>query len=191
MSVEIKRRRGTTEEHAYFKGAVGEITIDTTKNTVVVHDGMTLGGHPLAKEKNVEEAIEELKKVVYGTLGSENLLLKKELRSYYETLKVIDQASDEIDIDHEEANVYQVNMSGPIRINMIKPQIPEGKAVAITLILKQATSIKSIVWPSYIKWPKGETPALLKPDVSYVFTLITTNGGESWYGLLVGEEIDI
>jgi hypothetical protein len=50
MTTQIKRRRGTTTEHASFTGAEGEITIDTTKDTAVVHDGATAGGYPLAKE---------------------------------------------------------------------------------------------------------------------------------------------
>jgi hypothetical protein len=49
MTKEIKRRRGTTSDHGSFTGALGEITINTTTNTVVVHDGTTLGGHSLAK----------------------------------------------------------------------------------------------------------------------------------------------
>lgn len=52
MSKAIQRRRGTTAEHAGFTGLVGELTIDTTKKTVVVHDGVTAGGHPLAKENH-------------------------------------------------------------------------------------------------------------------------------------------
>lgn len=52
MSKAIQRRRGTTAEHAGFTGLVGELTVDTTKNTVVVHDGVTAGGHPLAKENH-------------------------------------------------------------------------------------------------------------------------------------------
>ena len=50
MSTQIQRRRGTTSEHSTFTGAAGEITIDSTKNTIVVHDGSTAGGFPLAKE---------------------------------------------------------------------------------------------------------------------------------------------
>jgi hypothetical protein len=52
MTTAIKRRRGTTSEHSTFTGLAGEITIDTTKDTVVVHDGSTAGGFPLAKENN-------------------------------------------------------------------------------------------------------------------------------------------
>ena len=52
MTTAIKRRRGTTAEHSTFVGLEGEITIDSTKDTVVVHDGSTVGGFPLAKENN-------------------------------------------------------------------------------------------------------------------------------------------
>jgi len=50
MAKQLKIRRGTTIEHSTFTGALGEITMDTTKNTVVVHNGATAGGIPLAKE---------------------------------------------------------------------------------------------------------------------------------------------
>jgi hypothetical protein len=50
MSTQIQRRRGTTAEHSTFTGVEGEITVDTTKDTAVVHDGTTVGGHPLQKQ---------------------------------------------------------------------------------------------------------------------------------------------
>lgn len=45
----IQLRRGTTAQHASFTGLVGEVTVDTDKDTLVVHDGVTAGGYPLAK----------------------------------------------------------------------------------------------------------------------------------------------
>jgi hypothetical protein len=53
MSTAVQLRRGTTTEHATFTGVVGEITVDTTKDTVVVHDGTLAGGHPLVKESSL------------------------------------------------------------------------------------------------------------------------------------------
>lgn len=50
MATQIQSRRGTTAQHSSFTGAIGEITVDTDKDTVVVHDGSTVGGHPSAKE---------------------------------------------------------------------------------------------------------------------------------------------
>jgi hypothetical protein len=57
MTTAIKRRRGTTTQHATFTGLEGELTVDTTKDTVVVHDGATAGGFPLAKESQVTSAV--------------------------------------------------------------------------------------------------------------------------------------
>lgn len=48
MAKQFQHRRGTTAQHNAFTGVPGEITVDTTKNTAVVHDGVTVGGHPLA-----------------------------------------------------------------------------------------------------------------------------------------------
>jgi len=49
MPTAIQRRRGTTSAHSSFTGLVGELTVDTDKDTVIVHDGSTAGGFPLAR----------------------------------------------------------------------------------------------------------------------------------------------
>ena len=48
MAKLLKLRRGTTTQHASFTGAEGELTVDITKDTAVVHDGSQAGGTPLA-----------------------------------------------------------------------------------------------------------------------------------------------
>jgi uncharacterized delta-60 repeat protein len=50
MAKVLQFRRGTTAELASITGAVGELFVDTTKDTVVVHDGSTQGGFPLQRE---------------------------------------------------------------------------------------------------------------------------------------------
>jgi len=50
MTTAVQRRRGTTAEHAGFTGLLAEVTVDTTKDTLVVHDGAQAGGFPLARE---------------------------------------------------------------------------------------------------------------------------------------------
>ena len=50
MAKQLQLRRGTTAQHATFTGAVGEVTIDTDKDVVVVHDGATAGGFPSQKQ---------------------------------------------------------------------------------------------------------------------------------------------
>jgi hypothetical protein len=55
MATILQLRRGTTVQHSTFTGAVGEVTVDTTKDTIVVHDGTTAGGFPLAKESAIAD----------------------------------------------------------------------------------------------------------------------------------------
>lgn len=52
MSFAFQRRRGTTAQHSSFTGLLAELTVDTDKDTVVVHDGSTAGGFPLSKQRN-------------------------------------------------------------------------------------------------------------------------------------------
>ena len=48
-NIQVKLRRGTDTEHSSFTGAEGEVTVDTTNDTLRVHDGTTAGGVRLAK----------------------------------------------------------------------------------------------------------------------------------------------
>ena len=50
MPTQLQLRRGNTAQTATFTGAVAEITVDTDKKTIVVHDGTTSGGFALALE---------------------------------------------------------------------------------------------------------------------------------------------
>ena len=72
MAIQIQLRQGTTTEHNSFTGAVGEVTVDTTKDVVVVHDGVTVGGHPVAARANADGSIELIKKdgTSAGTINS-------------------------------------------------------------------------------------------------------------------------
>ena len=57
MPDQLQLRGGTTTEHNSFTGAAREVTVDTTKKTLVVHDGSTQGGTPLMKESGTNQDI--------------------------------------------------------------------------------------------------------------------------------------
>ena len=56
MPDQLQLRGGTTTEHNSFTGALREVTVDTTKKTLVVHDGASAGGTPLMKESGSNAA---------------------------------------------------------------------------------------------------------------------------------------
>ena len=73
MAKQLKLKRGTTSQHSSFTGAEGEVTVDTDKETLVVHDGSTAGGHPVAAEDmaNVSSAS------IAGRLGTDSIATSK------------------------------------------------------------------------------------------------------------------
>ena len=75
MATQLQLRRGTTTEHTSFTGAVGEVTVDTTKDVLVVHDGATAGGFPQAARANADGTISLIKKdgTSAGSINSSGL----------------------------------------------------------------------------------------------------------------------
>ena len=76
MAKKLQLRRGTTSQHSSFTGAVGEVTVDTDKKVVVVHDGSTAGGVPLATAADItgkqasDAELTELATMTSGTAGA-------------------------------------------------------------------------------------------------------------------------
>ena len=77
MATQLQLRRGTTTEYTSFTGAVGEVTVDTTKDVLVVHDGTTAGGFPQAARANADGTISLIKKdgTIAGIINEAGLLI--------------------------------------------------------------------------------------------------------------------
>ena len=58
MATQVQFRRGTTAEHLTFKGADGEVTVDTSLRTVVIHDALTNGGFPVLRQDGTNSQFE-------------------------------------------------------------------------------------------------------------------------------------
>lgn len=61
MATQLQMRRGTQNEHNSFTGAVGEVTINTTEDSLRIHDGSKVGGHSItlqsiARSLNVQDS---------------------------------------------------------------------------------------------------------------------------------------
>ncbi len=70
-NIQVKLRRGTSAEHdttnGGFTGVEGEVTVDTTNDTLRVHDGSTAGGIRLAKLSEVSGGTGTVTSVGSGT----------------------------------------------------------------------------------------------------------------------------
>ena len=75
MPTVLQHRRGTTAQNNSFTGAVGETTIDTTLNVVVVQDGATQGGFPQVNTTSTQTVYNKTFPVISGvTVHSGNLV---------------------------------------------------------------------------------------------------------------------
>mgnify|MGYP003155664503 CR=1 FL=1 len=65
MAKLLKLRRGSTSQHSSFTGAEGEVTVDTDKESLVVHNGSQAGGFPLLRQ--------DLSNLVAGTIDTSDI----------------------------------------------------------------------------------------------------------------------
>lgn len=86
MSRQIQIRRGTAAEHNNFTGAIGEITMDTTKKTLRVHDGEKVGGNEIMSlnkfNSNMTNCLTEIPQDIKLELSSGVLTLKSGSKIY-------------------------------------------------------------------------------------------------------------
>jgi hypothetical protein len=57
VATQVQFRRGSTGETSVFTGALGEVTVNTSEFTCVVHDGSTAGGFPLLRQDGSNMAL--------------------------------------------------------------------------------------------------------------------------------------
>lgn len=76
MAKRIQLRRGTTVQTNAFTGALGEVTVDTDKDVLVVHDAVTVGGFAVAARANADGGVSLINKtgVVLATVPATGLL---------------------------------------------------------------------------------------------------------------------
>lgn len=78
MTAQVQFRRGSTGQHSSFTGAVGEVTLDTTKQTLIVHDGSTAGGIAEIVTKTATQTLTNktlTSPTFTGNLTTENLII--------------------------------------------------------------------------------------------------------------------
>jgi microcystin-dependent protein len=82
MATILKFRRYTTEAMENITGQIGELMVDIDKDTVVVHDGTTQGGKPLATETYTDTALSTALADYYTSIATDSAITTA-LSSYY------------------------------------------------------------------------------------------------------------
>ena len=135
MSTQIQFRRGTTSEHSSFTGAVGEVTVDTDKDTMVVHDNSQAGGYPMANLKTAQEFTK-----------TQN----------FNATTLTDAST--ISWDASANQVTSVTLGGNRTLGAASNQIDGG--VYVISIIQDGTGSRTVTFNSNYKFVNGTAPTL-------------------------------
>lgn len=213
MATQIQFRRGTTSEHSSFTGAVGEITVDTTKDTAVIHDGSTAGGIPLAKESSVISGVTasaaelnildgatattaEINYLDITTLGttaaSKAVTADANGVVTFDNGKIeestaITSSSNAATINLRDGDNFTHTLSENVTYTFSNPAA-SGKVSAFTLKVIQDSSARTITWPGSVDWAAATAPTLTATSGGVdVFVFVTYDGGTTYYGFTAGQ----
>jgi hypothetical protein len=179
MATQVQQRRGSTAEHSTFTGAVGEITVDTTKDTAVVHDGSTAGGFPLLKEAAIGTTVQ----------GYDADTAKLDVAQTYTAQQTFSEIKE---------TVYTLGTSGSIALDPANGSIQSSVLTGaptftdsleagqtVVLMLENGASY-TVTWPT-ITWVTSAGNAA--PTLTAKDTLVLWKVSTTLYGAYVGSYV--
>jgi len=138
MATQVQTRRGTTAEHSTFTGAAGEVTVDTDKDVVVVHDGSTAGGFPQMRENGSQNL------TTTGAISGARLI---PTGSTVPTNGVYLPAANTVGVATNGAGRLFINSAGDVGLNTASPiSIGVAGMPALTLASPTAGRSGGIYW---------------------------------------------
>jgi hypothetical protein len=203
MARQVQLRRGTTAEHSSFTGAIGEVTVDTDKDVVVVHDGSTAGGFPLVRQLSdlgVTATSAELNYVDITTLGTSEA--SKVVTADANGVVIFDagvvedetavtSSSNSTTVNCQDGNVFTHVLTENTTFTFSNPPA-SGRAFAFTLKIVQDSGANgyTVTWPASVDWPSATAPTLTATASAVdVFVFYTHDGGTTFYGFVAGQAL--
>jgi hypothetical protein len=120
MATQVQWRGGSTAEHATFTGAAREITVDTQKQTLVLHDGSTAGGRPLLREDGSNAALS------LGSAGTPSLKFTGDTNT-----GIYSPGADQVAVSTGGTGRLFVNASGNVQIGSSFAGVANGSGLEI------------------------------------------------------------
>jgi hypothetical protein len=199
MPKQVRLRRGTTAQHATFTGADGEVTFDTDKKCLVVHDGVTAGGKPVTGFVVLVPDHGGVVQHVVGCLSLEggsmddpvlgipaggDRFVEIGCRTRIEALTVHTQETEWtaasavagiVTLDFTANDVLQHLLTGNVTFTAI---LPRGFKRATVLVVGDTVS-RNLTWPSPWRWLGSAAPTTLAANQSAVLELFIFDDNDS------------
>jgi len=152
MATQVQFRRGTTTQHNSFTGAIAEITVDTDKDTAVVHDGSTAGGFPLLKEASIGTSVQAYD----ANIAKTNVAQAFSAAQRGTIVTLVDSAT--ITPDFALANNFVVTISG--NRTLANPTNTASGQTGVIIIKQDSSGNRTMSYGSAFKFPAGTAPTL-------------------------------
>jgi hypothetical protein len=105
------------------------------------------------------------------------------LENYREKLVALSGTSTAINLSL--GNVFTHTLTGNTTYTI--SNAVNGQAHSFTLIINMGSTVRTLTFPSSVKWQGGEIPDMTTRNKTYVLTFVTVNGGSTWLGMFGGE----
>jgi hypothetical protein len=106
-----------------------------------------------------------------------------------ETKAAVTVAANSATIDLSAGTVFTISLTQNITTVTFNNVPSSGLVAGITVFLTQdATGGRTVTWPSSVAWGSANAPSLTSTgNKTDIITMVTYNGGTTWYGVLVGK----
>lgn len=111
------------------------------------------------------------------------------MTGYTEVLAAAPIAANVLTLDLAVANAFSVALTQNVTsISFLHVPAASQVASLVLFVQQDATGGRTFAWPAAVKWSSGAPPALpATPNGTSVYSLITRNGGSSWFGFPAGD----
>jgi hypothetical protein len=194
MPKQVRFRRGTTAQHSAFTGADGEVTLDTDKRCLVIHDGTIAGGKPVHGFLILAPVNALTKQTLAGVLditggdsetyglsvtnqASFNQVLINEDLQVRRTLHQLQTLTWAASIQIHFANYarYRVTLAGNTTFTSTGWLVGAEPEVHITC----DATLRTLTWPAAWVWVGAAAPANIAANKRAVLKLLCVGTNES------------
>ena len=187
MPKQVRLRRGTTAQHATFTGAEGEVTFDSTKKVLVLHDGVTPGGRPLEGflvlapgNPLATQSIASVVQITGGDSDTFALIVNHEARFdamvhaqaglYPRRIQMQHEAviyAASVNLDFNAVAHKRLDLTG--NLSLTATNMDYGKSLLLRLAADGST--RTLAFPPGWRWVGGTVPASLAANKIALLTL--------------------
>jgi hypothetical protein len=117
-----------------------------------------------------------------ATTFSLTTLFGSEIKNYTEVISVIGNTSTAATLNLANGNVFTATLTDNCTFTFTTGVVT-GAASFTLVLLNDATSGRSIVWPASVKWPNNVIPVrTTASNATDIWSFFTPNNGTTWYG---------